>query len=102
MRHLWPGLGVDLVHSIFGDAYFNWGDSSVFTAAINGVSYAKLMLIQISVANLSSETKCLRVKLLNGKYDNNDITDLNIYELLSALYTARATDIINCIIKTAI
>jgi hypothetical protein len=89
------GLGADLVHSIFGAEYFNYGDSSVYTSKIHGVPYIPHILNQLSIAQLPADTTELRVRCLNGKYDNIDIAGLNIYQVLSELYTARAVKIIN-------
>ena len=89
------GLGVNLVNIIFGEAYFNYGDCSVFTAKLHGESYIKRMLTQLSGANLPAGCTSLRVKCLNEKYACVDIQDMNVYELLSELYTVRAVDIVS-------
>jgi hypothetical protein len=89
------GLGEALVHSIFGAEYFNYGDSSVYTSRIHGVPYIPHILTQLSNAQLPADTTELKVRCLNGKYDNIDIAGLNIYQVLSELYTARAVKIIN-------
>lgn len=88
------GLGINMVLGIFGADYFNQGDSSVYTSKIHGESYINRMLTQISAANLSSDCMSLRVKCLNEKYRSIDIANLNIYEVLSALYNTRATQIV--------
>ena len=88
------GLGEDLVIDIFGSDYFNFGDCSVYTASIKGTPYTQHMLTQLSAANLPAGTSCLRVRLLNRKYDSIDIAGLSIYGILSALYTQRAVEIV--------
>lgn len=88
------GLGKSLVDSIFGKDYFNDGDCSTYTASIHGVPYVQHMLSQISKANLPADTASLRVKCLNGKFDTIDIANLNIFEILSALYAKRAITIL--------
>jgi len=88
------GLGKSLVDSIFGKDYFNDGDCSTYTASIHGVPYVQHMLNQISEANLPTDTASLRVKCLNGKFDTIDIANLNIFEILSALYAKRAITIL--------
>jgi hypothetical protein len=87
------GLGEALVNSIFGADYFAYGDCSVFTSKMHGVPYTQLMLHQLSAAHLPADTTCLWVRLLNGKYASVDITGLNIYEVLSALYLKSAIEI---------
>ena len=85
------GLGEDLVHDIFGTEYFDYGDGGgVYTASINGTSYAQHILGQISSANLPTDTKVLEVQLLNGSFDYIAIDGLNIYQILTALYIKSA------------
>mgnify|MGYP000899932895 CR=1 FL=1 len=85
------GLGEDLVHDIFGIEYFDYGDGGgVYTASINGTSYAQHILGQISSANLPTDTKVLEVQLLNGSFDYIAIDGLNIYQILTALYIKSA------------
>lgn len=88
-------LGEELVHSIYGTDYFDYGNGGgVYTASICGVPYAELILTQLSNANLPAETKCLQVKTLSGKHAYINIERLNIYEILSALYLYNAVEII--------
>ncbi|MDF2537150.1 MAG: hypothetical protein K0S76_171 [Herbinix sp.] len=86
-------LGEELVNSIFDEAYFNYGDRSVFTSAINGIPYTQLMLTQLSEAQLPVDTKLLWIRCLNGKYDSVNIEGLNVYQILSALYLKSAIKI---------
>jgi len=90
------GLGTTLVNSIFGEDYFDNGDGGgVYTASFHGVPYTQHILSQLSAANLPADCTSLRVRLLNGKYESLKITDLNIYELLSALYAVKAMEIVS-------
>ena len=87
-------LGVELVNNIFDVDYFDRGDGGVFTASISGENYIQRMLSQLSVANLPTDTKFLKVKTLHNKYLEVDITNMTIYQILSALYTKRAITIL--------
>lgn len=98
------GIGEALVHSIFGTDYFNYGDCSVYTSKIHGVPYIQHILSQLSKAQLHAQTTELRVRCLNGKYDSISIGNMNIYQILSALYLKSAVEIVKPIhsVKTAI
>lgn len=88
-------LGVELVHSIYGTDYFDYGDNGgVYTAKINGKSYIQHILAQLSVCTLPVDTQSLRIKTIQNRTMLINIEGLNIYQLLTALYDARAISIV--------
>lgn len=90
-------LGAELVNEIFGDAYFDFGDGGgVYTAKIQGQSYVQYILTQLSATALPVDTKCLQVKTLQNRQICINIEGMTIYQILSALYDARAISILNC------
>lgn len=92
------GLGVELVHSIYGANYFDYGDGGgVYTAKIHGKSYIQHILSQLAVCTLPVDTECLQVKTLQNHKVCVNIKNMNIYQILSALYNARAISILNYI-----
>lgn len=89
------GLGAELVHSIYGTDYFDYGDNGgVYTAKIHRQSYIKHMLTQLSLCTLPVDTKCLFVKTLQNRIMLINIENMNIYQLLTALYNARAIGVV--------
>jgi len=92
------GIGEELVHSIYGTDYFDYGDGGgVYTAKIHGQSYIQYILAQLSVCTLPADTECLMIKTLQNRNIVINIAKMNIYQLLSALYNAKAISICNCI-----
>jgi hypothetical protein len=89
------GLGEELVHSIYGTDYFDCGDDGgVYTAKIQGKSYIQHILTQLSVCNLPVDTQSLMIKTLQNRLILINIDGMNVYQLLTAFYNARAISII--------
>jgi len=89
------GIGKEFVHSIYGTDYFDYGDGGgVYTAKIQGKSYIQHMLTQLSVCTLSVDTQYLMIKTLQNHILPITIEGMNIYQLLTALYNARAISIV--------